>query len=310
MKNLTNILGAIASDMSSVAERGTVAQYIPELAKVDPDQFGIAVVMADGQTYRAGDASVPFSIQSVSKIFTLSMALGKLGEKCWQRVGREPSGDPFNSIIQLEADQGIPRNPLINAGAIVISDILLADRTPEQTVEAILAFTRDAAGDDSIAIDRSVASSERATGDRNMALAHFMRSAGNLDHAADRTLDVYFNQCAIAMNCAQLAKAGRMFAFGGQTAFGGRAIITPARARRVNALMLTCGHYDGSGEFAFEVGLPGKSGVGGGILAIAPGIASIAVWSPGLNSIGNSQLGTIALERLARETGWSVFGVM
>lgn len=302
------ILDRIAAAMARETERGTVADYIPELSKVDPAHFGIAVATRDGRVVSAGDASVPFSIQSVSKVFTLSLALERLGEACWRRVGREPSGDPFNSIVQLESDHGIPRNPLINAGAIVVSDILLAGRTPDETVGAILDFVRRAAGDESVGIDAMVAASERDTGYRNRALAHFMRAAGNLHHAPDDTLAVYFRQCAIAMSCAQLARAGRIFAFSGCAGPEGAALITPSRARRINSLMLTCGHYDGSGEFAFEVGLPGKSGVGGGILAIAPGRASVAVWSPGLNAVGNSRLGTLALEMLARETGWSVFG--
>jgi len=307
-ETLQPVLDRIAAAMARETERGQVADYIPELSGIDPGQFGIAVATADGGMASAGDAAQPFSIQSVSKVFTLSLALERLGEECWSRVGREPSGDPFNSIIQLESDQGIPRNPLINSGAIVVSDILLAGRGPKETVGAILDFVRRAAGDDTIDIDAAVASSERDTGYRNRALAHFMRSAGNIHHDPDDTLAVYFRQCAIAMSCEQLARAGRMFAFAGRTVPGGAALITPSRARRINSLMLTCGHYDGSGEFAFEVGLPGKSGVGGGILAVAPGKASVAVWSPGLNAVGNSRLGTLALEMLARETGWSVFG--
>ncbi len=308
MTDMSAILDDIASAMAQETGRGRVADYIPELGKVDPGHFGIAVVSADGSMASAGDAALPFSIQSVSKVFTLALALGQQGDKCWTRVGREPSGDPFNSIVQLEADDGIPRNPLINAGAIVVSDILLAERSVDEAVEAILGFVRRAAGDEGIGVDAAVASSERDTGFRNRALAHFMRAAGNLHHDPEETLAVYFRQCAIAMSCEQLARAGRMFAFAGHTAPGSAELITPARARRVNSLMLTCGHYDGSGEFAFEVGLPGKSGVGGGILAVAPGKASIAVWSPGLNAVGNSKLGTMALEMLARETGWSVFG--
>jgi len=308
MTDIPAILDRITTAMGQETERGRVADYIPELSKVDPGRFGIAVANGNGQMVSAGDAALPFSIQSVSKVFTLSLALERLGDACWERVGREPSGDPFNSIVQLEADEGIPRNPLINAGAIVVSDILLAERTPEEAVSAILGFVRRAAEDDGIAVDAAVAVSESETGYRNRALAHFMRAAGNLHHDPEETLAVYFRQCAIAMTCEQLAKAGRMFAFAGHTGPGSAELITAARARRVNSLMMTCGHYDGSGEFAFEVGLPGKSGVGGGILAIAPGKASIAVWSPGLNAVGNSRLGTMALEMLARETGWSVFG--
>ncbi|MCL4139542.1 UNVERIFIED_CONTAM: hypothetical protein GTU68_028790 [Idotea baltica] len=294
--------------MADKSERGLVASYIPELGSIDPNHFGIAIVLADGSTVAAGDAKAPFSIQSISKVFTLSLALERHGDALWKRVGREPSGDPFNSIVQLEADNGIPRNPLINAGAIVVSDSLLAGRTCDQALDEILEFLRAAAEDVSIRIDPRVAQSEQQTGFRNAALANFVRASRNLDHPPAETLDVYFNQCAIAMSCEQLARAGRMFAFAGRVGNEGMEMISPARARRLNALMLTCGHYDGSGDFAFHVGLPGKSGVGGGILAISPGIASIAVWSPGLNKIGNSHLGTLALKELARKTGWSIFG--
>ena len=308
MTDLPAILDRIAADMAAETARGAVAAYIPELAAVDPGRFGIAVVTADGREHMAGDAALPFSIQSVSKVFTLALALGKLGDECWSRVGREPSGDPFNSIVQLEADDGIPRNPFINAGAIVVSDILLDGSTPEKALAGILAFVRRAAEDDAIGIDEAVAASETRTGFRNAALANFMRAAGNLHHDPAETLRVYFNQCAIAMNCLQLARAGRMLAFSDRAGPAGAALLSRTRARRINALMLTCGHYDGSGQFAFDVGLPGKSGVGGGILAVAPDVASISVWSPGLNAVGNSHLGTLALERLGRETGWSVFG--
>ena len=207
-------------------------------------------------------------------------------------------------MIQLEHERGIPRNPFINAGAIVVTDAILAGHQPRELLGEILRFLREAAGDDDIHINRAVAASEQAHGHRNLALAHFMAAHGNLLHAPELTCGTYFHQCAIEMSALQLARAGR-FLMGG--ADGGR-ILSPARRRRINALMMTCGHYDGSGEFAYRVGLPGKSGVGGGILAVAPGRASIAVWSPGLNAQGNSQLGTLAVERLTRATGWSVFG--
>ena len=225
----------------------------------------------------------------------------------WKRVGREPSGNPFNSIVQLEHEHGIPRNPFINAGAIVVSDVLLAGHQPREAIGEILRFIQFLADDDTIIIDRDVAASERATGFRNFALANYMRSFGNLDHAAELALGVYFHHCAIAMSCRQLALAGRFLAYGGRNPATGHSVVSAERARRINALMLTCGHYDGSGDFAFRVGIPGKSGVGGGILAIVPGMASLAVWSPGLNANGNSMLGSIALERLAKIMNWSVF---
>lgn len=294
-------LAEIAAEMATRTDRGRVADYIPELAAIDPNQFGISVCLADGTQHSAGDSAVPFSIQSVSKVFGLAIALGRLGDQLWTRVRREPSGLAFNSILQLEHEAGIPRNPFINAGAIVTTDAALGPRQPRDYLAELLIFLRTAAGDEDIHINKSVARSETETGHRNFALAHFLKSQGNLTNPPDLVLGAYFHQCAIAMSVDQLARSGRFLA-------GFQRLISPDRVRRINALMLTCGHYDGSGEFAFRVGLPGKSGVGGGILAIAPGRASIAVWSPGLNAQGNSQLGTEALELLARRTGWSIFG--
>jgi len=307
VQDLAQIVADIAQEMALAPERGKVADYIPALAGVSNQHFGMAVVLADGTIHVAGDADIRFSIQSISKVFSLTMALGAVGDALWQRVGREPSGSAFNSIVQLESEHGIPRNPFINAGAIVVCDILLSRYEPREAIAEFLRFVRSLVGDDDIAIDEFVARGEAETGFRNMALANYMRAFGNIHHPVERTLGVYFHQCALAMSCRQLALAGRYLMAGGRNPATGRSIISPQRARRINALMLTCGHYDGSGEFAFRTGLPGKSGVGGGILAIAPGVASIAVWSPGLNERGNSQLGTLALERLAHKTNWSVF---
>jgi glutaminase len=307
MADLSAIVSDIAAEMAEATERGTPASYIPPLAAVSPDRFGIAVVEADGTVHSAGDGEMPFSIQSICKVFALTLALGAVGDQLWERVGREPSGNAFNSIVQLEAEQGIPRNPFINAGAIVVSDMLLGRGEPRETIGEMLRFVRTLAGDDAIFIDETVARAEQDTGFRNMALANYMRAFGNLRNSAERALGVYFHHCALAMSCRQLALAGRYLTHGGINPETGRSIVSAQRARRINALMMMCGHYDGSGEFAFRVGLPGKSGVGGGILAIAPGKASIAVWSPGLNERGNSQLGTVALERLVQRTGWSVF---
>lgn len=304
--DLHAIVADIIATMAQAQERGAVASYIPELAKVDPAQFGIAIVTADGQVIAGGDADTGFSIQSISKVFALTLALGKVGDQLWARVGREPSGNAFNSITQLEHEQGIPRNPFINAGAIVVSDVNLGGHQPRVAIGEMLRFLHYLSGDDSITINEAVAASETATGFRNAALANYMRAFDNVRHPVDLVLGSYFHQCAIEMTCRQLALAGRFLMLDGQHPGGGR-VVSPRRARRINALMLTCGHYDASGDFAFRVGIPGKSGVGGGILAIVPGRASIAVWSPGLNASGNSQIGTDALEELARRTGWSVF---
>lgn len=306
MSDVQTILNEIASEMASRTDRGEVASYIPQLGKVDPGRFGIAVTTIDGQMFSAGDAHQVFSIQSISKVFTLTLALGKVGDALWKRVGREPSGNSFNSIVQLERESGIPRNPFINAGAIVIADVLLAGHQPREAIGEILRFIRYVSDDDTIIIDHEVAASEQATGFRNVALANYMKSFGNLHHAPELALGVYFHHCAIAMDCRQLALAGRFLANDGRS-INGHSVVSRERARRINALMLTCGHYDGSGDFAFHVGIPGKSGVGGGILGIVPGVASVAVWSPGLNENGNSRLGSIALERLARAMNWSIF---
>ncbi|MAM13331.1 MAG: glutaminase [Rhizobiaceae bacterium] len=306
--DLQAIADDIVRDLSPRLGEGKVADYIPELAKVDPKQLGIAITTVDGTTYRAGDAETAFSVQSISKVFMLTLALGKVGETIWRRVGREPSGSAFNSIIQLEHEHGIPRNPFINAGAIVVSDIVLAGHRPREAIGEFLRFMHYVANDESLYIDEAVARSEQRTGYRNFALANFMRGFNNVEHPVDHVLGVYFHQCALAMNCVQLSHAGLFLANRGTNPLTGFSVVSPRRARRISAIMLTCGHYDGSGDFAFRVGLPGKSGVGGGILAVAPGRASIAVWSPGLDETGNSLLGSIALEMLAARTGWSVFG--
>jgi glutaminase len=307
MTDITGIIADIFKEMAAKKDRGKVADYIPSLGNVAANQFGIAVIEADGDVHVAGDADTPFSIQSVSKVFTLTMALQKHGNELWHRVGREPSGSAFNSIVQLENEGGIPRNPFINAGAIVVSDVVLDGAEPRAAIGDVLRFVRMLAGDESIEIDNEVANSEAATGFRNVALANYMKSFGNMDPYVDGALKLYFHQCALSLSCRQLAMAGRYLMFDGRHPDSGEQIVAPLLARRINALMLMCGHYDGSGEFAFRVGIPGKSGVGGGILAIVPGKASIAVWSPGLNDRGNSKLGTHALERLAEATGWSVF---
>lgn len=302
MTDLQPLLDRIGADMRAATDRGRLADYIPELASVDPDQFGMAVALPDGQVFSTGQAQTGFSIQSISKVFTLAIALGRLGDALWQRVGREPSGLAFNSILQLEHEKGRPRNPFINAGAIAVTDAILTGHEPREVLGELLRFIRAAAGDEDIHINHAVARSEQLTAHRNLSLAHFMAAEGNLHNPPDRTIGTYVHQCAVEMTCEQLARAGLFLAGHGPR------MISADRVRRINALMMTCGHYDGSGEFAYRVGLPGKSGVGGGILVIAPGRASIAVWSPGLNAQGNSLLGTQAVERLARETGWSVFG--
>ncbi|WP_234414003.1 glutaminase [Ideonella sp. A 288] len=282
---------------------GRVASYIPALARVSPHQFGIALRTCDGQEAAAGDSATPFSIQSMSKVFTLTLAIRSLGETLWHRIGREPSGSPFNSLVQLETERGIPRNPFINAGAIAVADRLL---TQGDAKAEILGLLSSLCGD-SIRIDPEVAQSEADTGFRNAALANFMKGFGTLDNDPSHVLDVYFNQCAIAMNCLQVARAAGYLCRDGAHPYDGSPLISETQARRVNALMLTCGTYDAAGEFAFRIGLPCKSGVGGGIMAVVPDRLSLCVWSPALDPTGNSHLGRLALELFVARTGLSVF---
>ncbi len=308
--NLQQILDDIAADVVPHLGIGKVADYIPALAQVDPHKFAIAVTTVEGESFQAGDADERFSIQSVSKVFTLTMAAEYVGQELWSRVGREPSGSAFNSIVQLEYELGIPRNPFINAGAVVITDMILS-HCPTGDAEGakteIIDFLRQRADDAAIDFDLEVARSEKAWGYRNAALANLMKAFGNIANDVDQVLDAYFHQCAVEMTCRQLARAMLHLANEGTDPLTGHLVVSPERARRINSIMLTCGHYDASGDFAVRVGLPGKSGVGGGIVAIVPKRLAVAVWSPALNDQGNSYAGTIALEQFAARTGYSIF---
>ena len=282
---------------------GQVASYIPALARVSPMQFGMALRTSDGQEAAVGDSATAFSIQSMSKVFSLTLAMRSLGDTLWERIGREPSGSPFNSLVQLETERGIPRNPFINAGAIAIADRLLSLGDARSDIPALLSSLCA----ETVNIDSEVAQSEADTGFRNTALANFMKGFGTLDNAVDHVLNVYFNQCAISMSCMQVARASGYLCRDGAHPYGGPQVISEAQVRRVNALMLTCGTYDAAGEFAFRIGLPCKSGVGGGIMAVVPDTLSLCVWSPALDKTGNSHLGRMALELFVAKTGLSVF---
>ncbi len=296
----TDVLARVSDETAPHIGQYEVAQYIPALANVDPNKFGLAVATHMGSLYETGDAAEPFSIQSVSKVFTLALALREVGGDLWHRLGREPSGNAFNSIVQLEYEHGIPRNPFINAGALVVVDILISRFGTVGAIEEIVDCIRTLSDNPKIGIDRDVAQSELETSHRNRGLAHLMKEFGNIQNTVDDVIDVYCQQCAIAVSCQDLARAGLFLSNEGKDPETGVAFCKPAIARRINAIMLTCGHYDAAGDFAFRVGLPGKSGVGGGILAIAPRQLSIAVWSPGLNEFGNSAAGTAALESLVQ----------
>ncbi len=282
-----------------------VASYIPELAKVAGNQFGMAIVDLKGNVYSIGDATVPFSIQSISKLFGLTQAMRLEGDSIWQRVGREPSGNPFNSLVQLEREGGKPRNPFINAGALVITDMLCTHF--RESDHALLEFVQKLAHNKDIKINHAVAQSERGTSNRNLAMAYFMKNFGNLSNEVSHVLDIYCKHCAIEMSCIDLAHAITYLANEGNYPSTGESILDKTSTKRINALMLTCGTYDSAGDFAFRVGLPAKSGVGGGIVAIIPGECGICVWSPALEESGNSYAGSIALELLTTVTGRSIF---
>ncbi len=299
------ILDTIYDEMSYRDVKGRVASYIPELAKVDRRKFGMHVYCGDQQNFCFGESDEKFSIQSISKVFTLSMAMRLMGEALWDRIDVEPSGDPFNSLTQLEYEHGIPRNPFINAGALVISDILV-DQLDDPKKE-LLEFVRKITGNPEINYDPKVAASEKETGYRNVALVNYIKALGNIKCEVDPIVDFYFHQCSLSMSCKELSKAFMIFANRGKILETGEEILKPKTVKRINALMQTCGFYDEAGEFSFQVGLPGKSGVGGGIVAIHPDNYSVAVWSPILNEKGNSELGMKALERLTTLTGVSVF---
>ncbi|MQA66224.1 MAG: glutaminase [Alphaproteobacteria bacterium] len=298
------VIDGIAEEVRPLFARGRVAAYIPALAAVPRDRFAMAVLTADGALATTGCAGEPFSIQSISKIFTLTLALRHVGEKLWKRVGREPSGSAFNSLVQLEYEHGIPRNPFINSGAHVVTDSLMQERPYAR--DTLLAFVRELSGNDAVAFDETVARSEAETGDRNRSLAYFLKAEGNLTGDVDAVLDVYFHQCALAMSCVDLVRAIAFLARGGRGVDGAR-VVSAGQAKRINALMQTCGTYDAAGEMAFRLGIPAKSGVGGGIVAVVPGKLSIAVWSPALDKTGNSLAGVRALELFTGRTGLTVF---
>jgi len=281
----------------------------PAPRKVDFAKFGLSVFTRDGDLIQAGDASTAFPIQSISKVFALEVALQRHGDKLWKRVGREPSGDAFNSIIDLERYKGVPRNPFINAGALVVVDSLLdAEAEAEDANGSVMSFVKQQLDNEAATFNADVLERDRSSGDLNRSLLFMAKHHDNLRHKVDDVMEAYVHQCAISLDCAGLAKAGRFLMHEGSGARSDRGFHASRRARRILSIMMTCGMYNGSGDFAFRVGLPAKSGVGGGILAVVPHTASIAAWSPALDPFGNSWLGVLGLEFLTNRTDWSVFG--
>lgn len=304
--NYQHILETVWRDIQPYARLGQQADYIPALARVNPDQAGICLKTLDGRTCSVGDADVRFSIQSISKVFSLALALHFEGENLWTRMGREPSGTAFNSLVQLEYEHGIPRNPLINAGALVTADILL-DHLPDNPEQFYIEFLRTLCGSPDIGYNTEVAASEQSCGYMNAAIANLLKHYGNIHGDLDRVMRLYFMMCSVEMSCRELAQAFIPFANHRQPFSFAGIDLTTSQIKRMNAIMQTCGFYDEAGEFSYLVGLPGKSGVGGGIAAICPMRYTIAVWSPRLNAKGNSILGMKALELFTTLTAESIF---
>jgi glutaminase len=303
--DLPDILGTIHEEVQVRLGEGRTANYIDSLADMPLDRFGMAVVTLDGEVHEVGAARERFSIQSISKVHALTLALDAVGDGLWERVDREPSGDPFNSLIQLEYEKGIPRNPFMNAGALVVADVILS--SCEDAEAKLLDFMRRRSGNVDVGGDEVVAKSERESGHRNIATANFIRSYGNIENDVDAVLDFYWLQCSLSMDCVDLARSVQFLANRGGCNISGERVVSAELATRINALMMTAGTYDAAGDFAFHVGLPAKSGVGGGIVAVVPHAMSLCVWYPGLDEKGNSLLGRYALHRFTRMTGLSVF---
>lgn len=284
--------------------RGRLAEYIPSLAAVDPDQFGMAVASVDGGVHVVGDADTRFSVQSISKVFTLALVVAAEDARIWERVSREPSGNPFNSLLQLDQEQGRPRNPFINAGALVVTDRLQS--LTGGASAALRDLMREESGRADVDWDPVVATSELEVGHRTSAMAHLLASYDNLENPVDQVIDQYVTQCALSMTCRELALAGLFLARDGVRADGSR-LLSARQAKRINAVMLTCGTYDSAGDFAYRVGLPAKSGVGGGILAVIPDRGVACVWSPTLGPSGSSAAGLAALDAFTTWSDWTVF---
>ncbi|MEJ6518301.1 glutaminase B [Shewanella bicestrii] len=299
------LLEEVVDKVRPLLGQGKVANYIPALANVDAGKLGIAVTTIDGETIGAGDYLEPFSIQSISKVFSLTLALTLYEEtEIWSRVGKEPSGHSFNSLVQVELERGKPRNPFINAGALVIADLLQSRLGAPK--HRMLELVRALSQNDKVCFDKQVADSEYQHSARNAAIAYLMKSFGNFQGDVDTVLRTYFHYCALKMNCADLSRAMLYLANRGKT-LDGTELISQVQTRQLNALLATSGLYDGAGEFAYRVGMPGKSGVGGGIIAVIPGELSVCVWSPELDNQGNSLAGTAMLEHLSQRLGRSIF---
>ena len=303
--NFEELIQDVYQKIKKTEDKGEMASYIPELSNVDPKNFGIHISTINRVSFGIGNYNDKFSIQSIAKVLALILAYRIVGDEIWDRVGVEPSGTAFNSLVQLEADQGIPRNPFLNAGAIVVSDILLSNlKNPK---EDFIDFVRSISNNTTLEYSNKIAQSEKDVGYRNVALCNFIKSFGQIENEPSDVLDFYYDLCSLEMSCKELSELFLFLANNGLGLQKNEAILSESQSKRINALMQTCGFYDESGEFAFKVGLPGKSGVGGGIIAIHPDQYAIAVWSPKLNTKGNSYKAMKFLEEFTTRSELSIF---
>jgi glutaminase len=305
---MNNLLKTIIENNREWTKEGKVASYIPELQKADPDSLGICVVTLQGEEFCEGNCEERFTIQSISKVITLMLAILDNGKSnVFSRIGMEPTEAGFNSIINLETSHSNkPINPMINAGAIAVVS-LISGNSGQEMFERILKFARKITGNPTLDINEQVYLSEKNTGHRNRSLAYFMKSIGVIEREVEEILDVYFKQCSIEANCRDIARIGAMLANDGVLPWTGERIVSREAARIVKTIMVTCGMYDASGEFAVHIGIPAKSGVGGGILASVPARMGIGVYGPALDKKGNSIGGIKVLESLSSELDLSIF---
>lgn len=289
------------------AKLGEVANYIPELDKAKKDALGICIYDIEGNEYFAGDCEEKFTVQSISKIVSLMLAILDNGEEyVFNKVGMEPTGDPFNSIKKLEtSSRKKPYNPLINAGAIAVSSMIKGKDVREK-FGRLLEFFRKISEDNTLDVNYKIYCGESETGNRNRAMGYFLKSQGIIEGNVEDALNVYFKQCSIEVTAKTLAKIGLFLAKNGKISTGEQ-IITPRIATIIKTLMVTCGMYDSSGEFAVRVGIPSKSGVGGGIVSVVPGKMGIGVFGPSLDKKGNSIAGVHLLEELSEELNLTIF---
>lgn len=304
---MEDLLKNLVKNNQAKSKLGEVANYIPELDKAKKDALGICIYDIDGNEYCAGDCEEKFTIQSISKIITLMLAILDNGEEyVFSKVGMEPTGDPFNSIKKLEtSSRKRPYNPLINAGAIAVSS-MIKGKDAREKFQRLLDFVRKISEDDTLDVNYKIYCGESETGNRNRAMGYFLKSQNIIEGNVEDALDVYFKQCSIEATAKNLARIGLFLARGGKTSTGEQ-VINPRIATIVKTLMVTCGMYDSSGEFAVRVGIPSKSGVGGGIVSVVPGKMGIGVFGPSLDKKGNSVAGVAVLEELSKELSLTIF---